>query len=130
MDDGPFFWAHNVVYDVYGRHIGLAAFGLYCALARFAEHDTQQCWPSMARLARDFDVSIKTVRAHLQMLVDYGLVTRQEQSGASSRFTMLRASEAPQALEDDAADAGQLPVIRKNFISVGPDACQSSLDIS
>lgn len=93
------FWIANVVYERYGELIGLPGLGLYAALARHADNDTGAAWPSLALLAKRFGCDQRTIRTHLQALVDAKLIKVQDRPGQAPLITMLEFPDDPPALD-------------------------------
>jgi len=56
---------------------------VYALLLRYAQQK-DKCWPGVARLAEDLDKSQPTIKRHLAVLVERGLVTRDRRRNTSS----------------------------------------------
>jgi len=93
-------WMPNEVLDVYGPRIGPTAVAVYAALCRFADNDTQECYPSRRTLAKLLSISVPTVSKELKRLASEGLVAVVPRFGnggmqTSNRYTLLAVREAP-----------------------------------
>lgn len=89
-------WFDHALIDDYARHIGPIGVALYVALARYANHHTGQCWPSLVRLSQQLGMTRLTARRYLRHLVDHGLITMQERPGHTSLITLLALPPRPQ----------------------------------
>jgi len=76
------------VRDQYGKVIGLAGMGLYAVLAQY-QGGNEDGWPSLPRLADELGCDVKTIRYHLNKLVENGLVTVVQCAGTSSHYTLV-----------------------------------------
>lgn len=56
------------------------------ALADYAD-DTGRCWPSQETLTKKTSLSIRTIRTHLHVLADFGLITVEERRRADGGRT-------------------------------------------
>lgn len=64
-------------------------------------NDAGECYPSIARIAQDTGTDRKTVMAALSRLASMGLITKQQQSGNSSRYllnTQVQAEPVPKTV--------------------------------
>jgi biotin operon repressor len=82
-------WIDNEVVDRYGAHIKATGIGLYTALARYANHHTGTCYPSLARLSQQLGCTHKTVGKYLQRLVQCGLIRVEMRPGHTCLITLL-----------------------------------------
>ena len=57
-------------------------------LADRADKDTGQCWPSLARISEDTEMSPRTVMRKLAYLEDSGLITRTQRDKQSTLYTI------------------------------------------
>jgi len=57
------------------------------ALIMRADDQALSCWPSIPRIARDAGMEEKTARAHLQLLVAAGAISRRDRADASGQCT-------------------------------------------
>src|SRR5262245_37225425 len=83
------FWVDNQVIDVYGRQIGALGVALYCALARYCNRETGQCFPSLGRLGRQLGLTPLTVSRYLQRLVEHQLIAVEARPGHTAIITLL-----------------------------------------
>jgi len=74
-------WFDHALIDDYAQHLGPIGVALYVALARYANHHTGQCWPSLVRLSHQLGITRLTARRYLQRLADQGLIALQERPG-------------------------------------------------
>lgn len=61
---------------------------LLIALADRADKDTGQCWPSIARLCEDTEMSRASVTRRLIKLEEQGLIKRQQRDQKSTLYTL------------------------------------------
>ena len=62
---------------------------LLLALANYAD-EQGRCWPSQERLARDTEISDRTARTKLALLVELGLVSREHRYTKAGHRTSMR----------------------------------------
>jgi len=62
---------------------------LLIALADRADKETNQCWPSLARLCTDTEMSMATVTRRLAYLEQKGLIARNQRDQKSTLYTLL-----------------------------------------
>lgn len=89
-------WFDHALIDAYAQHIGPIGVALYVALARYANHHTGQCWPSLVRLSQQLGLTRLTARRYLQRLADHGLIALQERPGHTFLVTLLEVPREPQ----------------------------------
>jgi len=82
-------WFDHALIDDYAQHLGPIGVALYVALARYANHHTGQCWPSLVRLSHQLGITRLTARRYLQRLADQGLIALQERPGHTFLVTLL-----------------------------------------
>jgi len=63
------------------------AIGTLCVLSDHANSKSGLCWPSMNRLARILDCSVRTVQRHLHVLKDKGLLEFVERRRHKGRYS-------------------------------------------
>ncbi len=68
------FWQDNDIVDVYGKHLGAIGLCIYQHLARRANKETQESFPSQETIARDCGCTSRTIRNHIDKLVYYNLI--------------------------------------------------------
>ena len=102
-------WANNDLIDVYGRDLGAHGIAVYCVLARYANNQSQQCWPGRRRIGELIGAGSHQVIAALRRLEAAGLVQIKSVSGRGSVYTLVdpRCGAAP--APDAAAEAGVAP---------------------
>jgi len=83
------FWCDNDLIDAHAQTIGAIGVALYVALARYANHKTGQCWPSMERLSAQLGMTPLTTRRYLRRLVERGLIAVELRPGHTARITLL-----------------------------------------
>jgi DNA-binding MarR family transcriptional regulator len=108
--DAHWFWLDNEILDAYGSRIKPQGIALYCALARHAGNKSQECWPSIATLARETGMSARSVQNYIKTLQSEGLISvepGEHENGTSSPnvYTLLslkkqEVSEKPIVRED------------------------------
>jgi len=72
---------------------------LLVALADRADKDTGQCWPSLARLCEDTEMSMATVTRRLHLLEEGGFIRRDQRDQKSTLYT-LSLTERPLSLTE------------------------------
>lgn len=87
-------WIDNDVIDTYGPVIGPNAIAVYLVLARHANNDTRQAWPSFATIARMAGISRPTAIKAIGRLVDAGLIAVAKRGSGygdwdSNAYTLL-----------------------------------------
>ena len=100
-------WFDHALIDDHAHQIGPIGVALYVALARYANHHTGQCWPSLVRLSRQLGMTRLTARRYLQRLVDQGLITVQERHGHTFLVTLLDILPPPQTCLPDKQGEGR-----------------------
>jgi hypothetical protein len=120
---GNYFGIANDVIDKHGRTIGAIGVGVYAALARFADAQTGECWPAIARLERVLGLARSTVKVYLRKLADAGLIEIEERwaepgDRTSNLYTLLDANPsavarrlAARAAAHSAAESAQVPMV-------------------
>lgn len=88
------YYVENVIIDAHLADIGTTAFSLYCVLARFTDHDSRACWPSIRTLAKRMGCSVNTIRTATATLTDAGLIAvekrlHEDGSSASNFYRLL-----------------------------------------
>lgn len=61
---------------------------LLIALADRADKETNQCWPSLARLSQDTELSSATIKRKLNYLEERGFITRTQRDQTSTLYTL------------------------------------------
>lgn len=72
---------------------------LLVALADRADKDTGQCWPSLARLCEDTEMSMATVTRRLHYLEEQRFIQREQRDQKSTLYT-LSLTERPLSLSE------------------------------
>ena len=72
---------------------------LLVALADRADKDTGQCWPSLARLCEDTEMSMATVTRRLHYLEEHRFIQREQRDQKSTLYT-LSLTERPLSLAE------------------------------
>ena len=99
---GQFYSTSNAIIDHHAKTIGLMGVGLYSALARYANHKTGECWPSIGRLAHLLDCARSTIKIYLRKLVEVGLITitpRHDEAGDSTSHLYTLLDPSPTAID-------------------------------
>lgn len=99
-----YFTVDNIVLDVYGQLLKAHGIAVYCALARFA-NDESECWPSRRVIKEKTGVSIPQINRELNKLVDLQLITITPQFNeagdqTSNLYTLLEVQDVPPSLPD------------------------------
>ena len=61
---------------------------LLVALADRADKETGQCWPSLARLSEDTEISLATISRKLNYLEDHNFISRFQRDQKSTLYTL------------------------------------------
>ncbi len=90
-DTGPFSIVPNWLIEVASP----TAVVVYLSLARYADNETNRCWPSQKELAATLNVSVATIKRGLKELRDVGALEahqrhREDGSLTSSEYVLLR----------------------------------------
>ena len=109
------FWLDNELIDRYAIAVGMAGVGLYAALARYANHKTGSCFPSVARLSAQFGCTPKTLAGHLERLALVGLITVEERPGRTALITLLDLPPEPPVEDPSKNDQGPNDPGKKEF---------------
>jgi DNA-binding MarR family transcriptional regulator len=96
---GNFFGIPNNIIDTHGRTLGAIGVGIYTALARYADRQTGECWPAIAKIERVLGLARSTVKVYLHKLEALGLIEIEERWDAAgdrttNLYTLLDASPA------------------------------------
>lgn len=91
-------WIKYEVLTEYGPTIGATGVAVYAALARFANNETQTCFPSQDTIAKMLGLTRQTVNKALDSLEKAGLIeirgrTRESGGRASNEYTLLPVPE-------------------------------------
>jgi hypothetical protein len=129
---GNYFAIANDVIDKHGRTIGAIGVGVYAALARFADAQTGECWPAIARLERVLGLARSTVKFYLRKLEDAGLIEIEERwaepgDRTSNLYKLLNANPsavagrlAARAAVNSTAESVQTPELHVGGSVVSP----------
>lgn len=94
-----------------------AAFRLYAVLATYADLDGL-CWPSVTTLATALGVSERAVQQHMAVLVEQGLVTRENRS-AEGLTTITRLTDLHHEARLHPVKHGYTPPVKEPYTSPG-----------
>lgn len=91
---GQWCWLDTAIVATYGPQIGAYGIAVYAALASHANGKTQDCWPSIGRLASELKLSRATVKRTLRTLREVKLIAtdaRTDPAGdpMSNMYTLL-----------------------------------------
>jgi hypothetical protein len=64
----------NIIVDDYGEKIGAIGVAIYNVLARYADRQTGNCYPSIRLIARKLALGRTTVKKYLRVLLNYSLI--------------------------------------------------------
>ncbi|MED4917580.1 DnaD domain protein [Geobacillus thermodenitrificans] len=108
-----------IVYDT--KHLNIYDKMVYVVLCSFADNDTQQCFPSIPKLAEYCGCSVSTVKRSLKRLEKLGLIhieQRQAENGRSETnvYTIL---ELPAIFQEKQRNSQQNPPENANGRSGG-----------
>jgi hypothetical protein len=111
----------NDLIDHYGPLIGLEGVAVYCAYQRYANRQTGQCWPSVARIARQLKTSQPRVRKYLKLLNGVGLIDWEERySPAGDRTSNLyTVHPATRPAPEESAQTPEIP--GRNDLDLPPE---------
>lgn len=79
------FWLHNDILDYFAAQIGTTAICVLCVLARHAENDTREAYPSVKLIASKLRVSVNSVHRALKKLAENGLIVKQSRFQSNGR---------------------------------------------
>lgn len=96
----PFYMVNCLVFDAYGSAIGAEGLAVYSGLARYANHQTGQCFPSQALLAKRLSLSRNTVRKYLALLAHVGLIASEPRTAHGAKVSHLYTLLEPPALAE------------------------------
>lgn len=85
--ESGWFWADNEVLE---SGISGNALFLYLTLCRYANNDSQECWPSLSTLMRVTGRSRPTVLRSAKELESVGLIMRNRKQGSKTIYTLLK----------------------------------------
>jgi hypothetical protein len=68
------FRVDNCIIDTYAAEMGAIGVAIYAVLQRYADRTTEQCWPSVATIAKRLDLSKNCVKKYLHRLAALGLL--------------------------------------------------------
>jgi DNA-binding MarR family transcriptional regulator len=102
LKPGHRFSIDNDIIDIHAKKIGATGVAIYAVLARHANRQTGECWPTIGRIARTLDLARSTVKVYLRKMEKAGLIAieeRQDPQGdpTSNLYTLLDPS--PDAIE-------------------------------
>jgi DNA-binding MarR family transcriptional regulator len=94
LKPGHRFSIDNDIIDIHAKKIGATGVAIYAVLARHANRQTGECWPTIGRIARTLDLARSTVKVYLRKMEKAGLIAieeRQDPAGdpTSNRYTLL-----------------------------------------
>ena len=96
FEHGGWFRVHNAILEQYGPEIGPIGIAIYCVIARRANEDTQEAYPSYDDIARLAGIGRTTVQENLPLLIELGLVEVVEGPVRGYRGKLYRLLEAPE----------------------------------
>lgn len=80
------YWTNNKFVDSYGELVGTHAVAVYSVLCRYANNDTQKCFPSMETIGIKAGIkSRKTVSKAIEILESFGIIEVEKASGADGK---------------------------------------------
>jgi len=90
------FMVDNQLLDEFGTLLGPYGLAVYMVLARYANNETQECWPSTRKIAELTGMSRTTVKKELRTLQRLGVVTVQSGRGRynPNRYTLQDITKA------------------------------------
>jgi hypothetical protein len=127
------FWLDNNLIDVHAQALGPIGVALYVVLARYCNHKTGQCYPSLTRLSAQLGINRLTASRYLQRLVDCRLITIEPRPGHPALVTLLDMAEPPAAPQESTGclPGKQVPQQGANDVSRGAnDVSRGANDVS
>ena len=85
---GNWWWAHNAIFDVYGKDLGPYGIAVYCCLCRHVGQD-QHTWIAQRNLAEEIGASRTQVNRTVSKLRDMGLIAVDERQDEHGRATSI-----------------------------------------
>lgn len=127
-------WIDNELIDRFGPELGPGGIAIYLALARLANNETQECWPSVETLGQMVGIASRvTVRKHLRKLQHLKLVQveqRHDLGDLTHIYTLLKlpepATEGGGQILTTSRPGGQKLTTNKTHISTCIQANQES----
>lgn len=95
MRNGQWFWAHKTVLS--SRKINSSGKLVYCALAYFANNESQGAFPSINTIAELVNLHRATVIRAIKDLSDNKFITKKVIRGKSTRYTLLKVANNNQS---------------------------------
>lgn len=83
--DKNWFWMDNEYLNGYAKHLGVSCTAVYLSLCRFANNESQKCFPSMDLIADQNGITRRTVITAIQRLEEWGIVNVERSRGADGK---------------------------------------------
>jgi DNA-binding Lrp family transcriptional regulator len=88
------FQIDDVYLNGYAKKCGIYATGVYVSLCRHADSKTQECWPSIKRIAEELNIGINTVKRAIKILEENHLIIKKRLGKKlNNRYILLDKSE-------------------------------------
>lgn len=83
------FLVDNAVLNGYGKGLGATGIAFYVTLCRYANNQSQKCFPSITTIARETGMDRKTIIAAANKAVGLGLIKKDVKTGRATIYTLL-----------------------------------------
>jgi len=78
----------------YAKKCGIYATGVYVSLCRHADSKTQECWPSIKRIAEELNIGTTAVKGAIKVLEENHIILRKRMGKKlNNRYILLDKSE-------------------------------------
>lgn len=122
---GNWLWLENVIVDKYAAKIGTTATVVYLGLVRFANKESQTCFPSQDTLSKTLGICERSIRTALSTLERHKLIVRQRRKhGKVTEYVLVSPDRSEQLTIDlerqnlpvnSFSPASNVPLTRKNL---------------
>lgn len=85
----PFYWIDKQVIKRFGRDLKASGIGIYNILCYHANQKTGECFPSMAKVAEELDISYSLVQEKITLMEKLKLIKKRHRKGKSTTYTIL-----------------------------------------
>ena len=80
------FFVDDLFFETYAQIVGIYAIGVYMALCRYANFNSQKCFPSIELIAEKLGISVPSVKRSVKILADHNLISIQRSRGIQGRW--------------------------------------------
>src|SRR3990167_3835297 len=84
------FQIDDIYLNGYAKKCGIYATGVYISLCRHVDSKTQECWPSIRKIAKELDISPVMVQKSIKILEENKIIIRKQiGKGLNNRYFLL-----------------------------------------